>query len=81
MDELNIEDFKQLVEFYVKRTTDAELKNVELQLLMNRLKIEKATFGSMIRSLEIEVERLSQEPKIMDDGKNIQKTTKAKESK
>jgi hypothetical protein len=81
MDELNIEDFKQLVEFYVKRATDAELKNVELQLLMNRLKIEKATFGSMIRSLEIEVERLSQEPKIIDDGKNIQKTTKAKESK
>ena len=69
------------MEFYVKRATDAELKNVELQLLMNRLKIEKATFGSMIRSLEIEVERLSQEPKIMDDGKNIQKTTKAKESK
>jgi hypothetical protein len=79
MDELNIEDFKQLVEFYVKRTTDAELKNVELQLIINRIKIEKATCGARIRSLEIEVEKLSQELKTNDIGKNIKKTTKVKE--
>jgi|688.fasta_scaffold21267_16 hypothetical protein len=79
MDELNIEDFKQLVEFYVKRTTDAELKNVELQLIVNRTKIEKATFGARIRSLEVEIEKLSEELKTKDIGKNIKKTTKVKE--
>ena len=79
MDELNIEDFKQLVEFYVKRTTDAELKNVELQLIVNRTKIEKATFGARIRSLEVEIEKLSEELKTKDIGKNIKKPTKVKE--
>ena len=81
MDELTIEDVRQLAEFYVKRTTEAELKNVELQLLINRIKIEKASFGARIRSLEIEVERLSEEPKATDDGNNIRKTAKVKESK
>jgi hypothetical protein len=79
MDELTIEDIKQLADFYVKRTSDAELKNVELQLLVNRIKIEKATFGAQIRSLEIEIERLSEQSKAIDSVNNIKKTTKVKE--
>ena len=81
MDELTIEDVRQLAEFYVKKASDFELKNVELQLLVNRIKIEKATFGARIRSLEIEVEKLSEELNATDIDKNIKKTTKVKESK
>lgn len=81
MDELTIEDVRQLADFYVKRTSESELKNVELQLLINRIKIEKATFGARIRSLEIEVEKLSEELNSIDVDKNIKKTTKVKESK
>jgi hypothetical protein len=81
MDELNMDDLKQLSEFYVKRTNDAELKNVEYQLFINRMKIERATFVSRIRSLEVEIERLSEELNTASVSKNIQKTTKAKESK
>jgi hypothetical protein len=63
MDELNIEDLKQLVIFYNKRTNDAELKNAEFQLITNRLKIENASLESKIKNLESEI---------------IQKTTKEK---
>ncbi len=51
MDELNIEDLKQLVIFYNKRTTDAESKNAEFQLITNRLKIENASLESRIKVL------------------------------
>jgi hypothetical protein len=81
MDELNMDDLKQLSEFYVKRTNDAELKNVEYQLFINRMKIEKTVLVSRIRNLELEIEKLSEELNTASLNKNIQKTTKAKESK
>jgi hypothetical protein len=81
MDELNMDDLKQLSDFYVKRTNDAELKNVEYQLFINRMKIEKTVLVSRIRNLELEIEKLSEELNTASLNKNIQKTTKAKESK
>jgi hypothetical protein len=55
MDELTIEDLKQLVIFYNKRSFDAESKNAEFQLINNRLKIEKISLESRVKNLESEI--------------------------
>jgi thiamine pyrophosphate-dependent acetolactate synthase large subunit-like protein len=78
MDELNIEDLKQLVIFYNKRTTDAESKNAEFQLITNRLKIENASLESRIKNLESEIKKLSEKPEPVVVKKTTEKKTKAK---
>jgi hypothetical protein len=71
MDELNIEELKQLVVFYNKRTGDSELKNAEFQLIINRLKIENTSLESKIKSLELAINKLSEkaEPLIVKNAK------------
>ena len=78
MDELTIEDLKQLVIFYNKRTTDAESKNAEFQLITNRLKIENASLESKIKGLESEVKKLSEKPEPEVISKSTAKKPKAK---
>jgi cytochrome c peroxidase len=71
MDELNIEELKQLVVFYNKRTSDSELKNAEFQLIINRLKIENTSLESKIKNLELAINKLSEkvEPVIVKNAK------------
>ena len=78
MDELTIEDLKQLVIFYNKRTTDAESKNAEFQLITNRLKIENASLESKIKNLESQIKTLSEKPEPVIVEKTVVKKTKAK---
>lgn len=59
MDELNIEELKQLLVFYHKRTSDSELKNAEFQLFINRLKSQNSTLKSTIENLNLQIEILS----------------------
>jgi hypothetical protein len=66
MDELNVEELKQLVLFYNKRANDSELKNVELQLIVSRLKTQNLSFKSTFEHLNSQIEKLS-------SGKNVKK--------
>lgn len=59
MDELTIEELKQLVVFYIKRVSESELKTAELQLFMNRLKSQNSTLKSTIEHLNSQIEILS----------------------
>jgi hypothetical protein len=81
MDELTIEDLRQLVIFYNKRANEAELKNAEFQLFTNRLKIEKTSLESKIKNLELEVEKLYKRPDPDAVQKSTEKVSKVKESK
>lgn len=79
MDELNIEELKQLVIFYNKRAADAESKNAEFQLITNRLKIEKNNLESKLKSAEDKVEALSKPVEAKEIKKPLaRKTTKTK---
>ena len=78
MDELTIEELKQLVIFYNKRAADAESKNAEFQLITNRIKNEKTFLESKIKNLELEVEKLSAKPEAITIKKIVEKKPKAK---
>jgi hypothetical protein len=66
MDELTIEELKQLVIFYNKKANDSELKSLELQLIVSRLKTQNLSFKSTFEHLNAQIEKLS-------SGKNVKK--------
>ena len=78
MDELTIEDLKQLVTFYNKRANEAESKNVEFQLITNSLKNNIALHQSKIRELQLEIEKMYRKPEPVVVAKPVGKKPKAK---
>jgi cytochrome c peroxidase len=71
MDELTIEELKQLVVFYNKRTSDSELKNAEFQLLINRLKAQTLSLESTVENLKLKIKEISDktDPAIVKNAK------------
>jgi hypothetical protein len=78
MDELTIEDLKQLVTFYNNRANEAESKNVEFQLITNGLRKNIVLHQSKIRELQLEIEKMYRPPEPVIVAKPVGKTPKAK---
>jgi hypothetical protein len=78
MDELGSEDLKQLVIFYNQKSNDAEFKNSELQLIVNRLRINSASYQAKIRDLQLEIEKMIKTPEPVAVEKSVGKKPKAK---
>jgi hypothetical protein len=85
MDDLIIEDLRQLVTFYNNRANQAELKNNVLQLIVNRLNSDKQNAESLVRdlrgkiaNLNIEIEQFHKNPEPVVAKKPVGKNPKAK---
>jgi hypothetical protein len=61
MDDLIIEDLRQLVTFYNNRSNQAELKNNEFQLIISRLRSDKKNAELLIKDLQGEIGNLKVE--------------------
>jgi hypothetical protein len=81
MDELNVEELNLLVSHYNKRATEAEFKNAELQLLLNRSKSTIKAHQSKIDALLSENKDLYDKIDLMATSKPIEKATKVKGQK
>lgn len=92
MEELYVEELKMLALHYNKKANDAELKNAELQLLLNRLRttIQSNTESEQskvnlleteILKLESEISKLYEKISLMSIQKPTKKVTKTKEIK
>ena len=82
MDDLIIEDLRQLVTFYNNRANQAELKNNEFQLIISRLRTDKQNTESLVRDLQgeignlkVEIENFYKNAKPVVDKKPVGKKT------